>query len=92
MSLGSAFANSVIALCILRFCVGFSQIAAMVSHYALLVELVGPDKRTFAAMATTLLWKLGGAVVVIFAYIFPYWRHMVIAGSIPGFLFLPFYK
>ncbi|KXJ28936.1 Organic cation transporter protein [Exaiptasia diaphana] len=90
-SLCCAFVNSPIAISILRFCVGFVQSSLMVSQYAFSIEVVGPKKRTFAGIATTLIWKVGGAMNVSLAYFFPYWRHHIIAGSIPGFLFLPFY-
>ncbi|XP_020914661.1 organic cation transporter protein-like [Exaiptasia diaphana] len=90
-SLCGAFVNSPIAVIIVRFCVGNGIASTMVSHYALSIELVGPTKRTFAGVATGLFWNVGGAIDVTIAYLLPYWRHTVIAGSIPGFLFLPFY-
>ena len=91
-ALGCVFATSPIVLSVLRFVTGFTLASCILSQYTFLIELVGPSKRTLAAVLSAKLWLPAAALDTTLAYLLGYWKYTVIAGSVSGFLLLPIYK
>ena len=54
----------------------------------LVMELVGPDFRTFAATGISMFFGLSLALLAGLAYVFPNWYHLALATSLP---FIPLF-
>ncbi|KAI3724855.1 hypothetical protein L1987_64622 [Smallanthus sonchifolius] len=75
---------------LLRLLTGFSTGGVGVCAFVLATEPVGPTKRGIAGMSTFCFFSLGIALLSGIAYIFPSWRFLYIASSIPSIIFLVF--
>ncbi|XP_062077848.1 organic cation/carnitine transporter 4 [Humulus lupulus] len=73
---------------VLRFLTGFSTGGVGLCAFVLATEPIGPSKRGTAGMSTFYFFSTGIALLSLIAYIFPTWRALYIASSIPSFLFL----
>ncbi|OMP04542.1 General substrate transporter [Corchorus olitorius] len=73
---------------LLRFLTGFSTGGVGLCAFVLATEPVGPSKRGAAGMSTFYFFSTGIALLSGIAYIFPSWRALYIASSIPSILFL----
>ncbi|XVF34107.1 hypothetical protein REPUB_Repub18cG0028900 [Reevesia pubescens] len=73
---------------LLRFLTGFSTGGVGLCSFVLATEPVGPTKRGAAGMSTFYFFSTGIALLSGIAYIFPSWRALYIASSIPSILFL----
>ncbi|RWR90968.1 organic cation/carnitine transporter 4 [Cinnamomum micranthum f. kanehirae] len=73
---------------VLRFLTGFSTGGVGTCSFVLATEPVGPSKRGIAGMSTFYFFSGGIAVLAAIAYVFPSWRALYIASSIPSLLFL----
>ncbi|KAK7262675.1 hypothetical protein RJT34_30250 [Clitoria ternatea] len=73
---------------ILRFLTGFSTGGVGLCAFVLATEPVGPKMRGIAGMSTFYFFAGGIALLSGIAYIFPTWRKLYIASSIPSLLFL----
>ncbi|KAJ4848420.1 Organic cation/carnitine transporter 4 [Turnera subulata] len=74
--------------CFLRLLTGFSTGGVGLCAFVLATEPVGPTKRGAAGMSTFYFFSTGIALLAGIAYIFPSWRALYIASSIPSILFL----
>lgn len=84
----TAFVPSYWAYALLRFLTGFSTGGVGLCSFVLATEPVGPSKRGVAGMSTFYFFSGGIAVLAAIAYVFPTWRTLYIASSIPSLLFL----
>ncbi|KAH0986808.1 hypothetical protein GBA52_013985 [Prunus armeniaca] len=73
---------------LLRLLTGFSTGGVGLCAFVLATEPVGPTKRGTAGMSTFYFFSTGIAILSGIAYIFPQWRELYIASSIPSLLFL----
>ncbi|XWS09884.1 hypothetical protein CRYUN_Cryun39dG0028000 [Craigia yunnanensis] len=73
---------------LLRFLTGFSTGGVGLCSFVLATEPVGPTKRGAVGMSTFYFFSTGIASLSGIAYIFPSWRGLYIASSIPSILFL----
>ncbi|MBA0705559.1 hypothetical protein Golax_017744 [Gossypium laxum] len=73
---------------LLRFVTGFSTGGVGLCSFVLATEPVGPTKRGVAGMSTFYFFSTGIALLSGIAYIFPSWRALYVASSIPSILFL----
>lgn len=73
---------------LLRFLTGFGTGGVGLCSFVLATEPVGPTKRGAAGMSTFYFFSTGIALLSGIAYIFPSWRALYIASSIPSILFL----
>ncbi|XP_054811401.1 organic cation/carnitine transporter 4 [Prosopis cineraria] len=73
---------------LLRLLTGFSTGGVGLCAFVLANEPVGPTKRGSTGMSTFYFFSTGIALLSGIAYIFPEWRALYIASSIPSFLFL----
>ncbi|GMN31514.1 hypothetical protein TIFTF001_041625, partial [Ficus carica] len=73
---------------LLRFATGFSTGGVGLCAFVLATEPVGPTKRGAAGMSTFYFFSTGIALLSLIAYIFPSWRTLYIASSLPSLLFL----
>lgn len=71
-----------------RLLTGFSTGGVGLCAFVLATEPVGPTKRGAAGMSTFYFFSTGIAILSCVAYIFPQWRELYIASSIPSLLFL----
>ncbi|XP_067675691.1 organic cation transporter protein-like isoform X2 [Haliotis asinina] len=88
---GTAFAPNYVAFVILRFLNGASNIGLFVSSFVIVMELVGPSKRTLAGMVIELFWCIGLFLVGGLAYFIRDWHHLQLAISVPAVLLLGLY-
>ncbi|CAI8617509.1 unnamed protein product [Vicia faba] len=86
----TAFSPNYIAYFILRFLTGCSTGGVGLCAFVLATEPVGSTMRGAAGMSTFYFFSMGIAVLSGIAYIFPTWRDLYIASSIPSLLFLVF--
>ncbi|EOY12684.1 hypothetical protein QUC31_001939 [Theobroma cacao] len=73
---------------LLRFLTGFSTGGVGLCCFVLATEPIGPTKRGAAGMSTFYFFSTGIALLSGIAYIFPSWRALYIASSIPSIIFL----
>lgn len=73
-----------------RFLTGCSTGGVGLCAFVLATEPVGPSMRGAAGMSTFYFFSSGIAFLSGIAYIFPTWRQLYIASSIPSLLFLLF--
>ncbi|KAG4213696.1 hypothetical protein ERO13_A01G072400v2 [Gossypium hirsutum] len=73
---------------LLRFVTGFSTGGVGLCSFVLATEPVGPTKRGVAGMSTFYFFSTGIALLSGIAYIFPSWRALYVASSVPSILFL----
>ncbi|XP_023018832.2 organic cation transporter protein isoform X2 [Leptinotarsa decemlineata] len=73
---------------IFRAMLGFISVSVVFSGFVLCMELVGGDWRTISGISY--LFPVSGSYVTIsgLAYLLREWRHLQLAISLPGFLFL----
>ncbi|KAK7497345.1 hypothetical protein BaRGS_00011389, partial [Batillaria attramentaria] len=65
---GIAFTQHIVAFNILRVFLGFARMSIVINCVILGLELVGPSKRTFAAMFMEYVWVAGEYLLILFAY------------------------
>nr|KYP34294.1 hypothetical protein KK1_044777 [Cajanus cajan] len=75
---------------ILRLLTGCSTGGVGLCAFVLATEPVGPKARGAAGMSTFYFFSSGIALISAIAYIFPTWRKLYIASSLPSLLFLLF--
>lgn len=73
---------------LLRLLTGFSTGGVGLCAFVLATEPVGPSKRGMAGMSTFYFFSGGIALLAGIAYVFPTWRSLYIASSIPSILFV----
>ncbi|KAF7822829.1 organic cation/carnitine transporter 4 [Senna tora] len=83
----TAFSPNYNTYVLLRFLTGIST-GGSLSAFVLATEPVGPTKRGPAAMSTFYFFSAGISLLSGIAYVFPTWRALYMASSIPSFLFL----
>ncbi|WKA12335.1 hypothetical protein VitviT2T_029730 [Vitis vinifera] len=76
------------AYALLRLLTGFSTGGVGLCAFVLATEPVGPTKRGVAGMSTFYFFSTGIALLSGIAYIFPSWRSLYIASSLPSVLFV----
>ncbi|KAI3702921.1 hypothetical protein L6452_28675 [Arctium lappa] len=75
---------------LLRLLTGFSTGGVGLCAFVLATEPVGPSSRGMAGMSTFYFFSGGIALLSGVAYIFPTWRSLYVASSIPSLLFVFF--
>ncbi|GFZ12458.1 organic cation/carnitine transporter4 [Actinidia rufa] len=73
---------------LLRLLTGFSTGGVGLCAFVLATEPVGPSRRGVAGMSTFYFFSCGIALLSFVAFVFPSWRSLYIASSIPSILFL----
>ncbi|KAK1418054.1 hypothetical protein QVD17_27191 [Tagetes erecta] len=73
---------------LLRVLTGFSTGGVGLCAFVLATEPVGPSKRGIAGMSTFYFFSGGIALLSGIAYMFPTWRSLYIASSVPSILFV----
>uniref|UniRef100_A0A6B2ELP9 Putative synaptic vesicle transporter svop n=1 Tax=Phlebotomus kandelakii TaxID=1109342 RepID=A0A6B2ELP9_9DIPT len=71
-----------------RIVVGATTSGVFLVAYVLAMEMVGPSWRLFAGTIMMMFFSLGYMLTAAFAYLFPGWRALQIALTLPGILFL----
>jgi len=86
----TAFSPSYSFYILFRFLTGCSTGGVGLCAFVLATEPVGPSSRGTTGMCTFYFFSSGIAILSVIAYIFPTWRKLYIASSIPSLLFLLF--
>ncbi|BAT89878.1 hypothetical protein VIGAN_06099600 [Vigna angularis var. angularis] len=86
----TAFSPSYSFYIFFRFLTGCSTGGVGLCAFVLATEPVGPSSRGTTGMCTFYFFSSGIAMLSVIAYIFPTWRKLYIASSIPSLLFLLF--
>ncbi|MED6136080.1 Organic cation/carnitine transporter 4 [Stylosanthes scabra] len=74
----------------LRFLTGFSTGGVGLCAFVLATEPIGPTMRGMAGMSTFYFFSFGIALLSGIAYLFPEWRQLYIATTMPSLLFVLF--
>ncbi|XP_067674877.1 organic cation transporter protein-like [Haliotis asinina] len=88
---GTAFAPNYVAFVILRFFNGASNIGLFIPSFVIVMELVGPAKRTLGGMVIQTFWAVGLFIVGGLAYFIRDWHHLQLAISVPAVILLGLY-
>ncbi|XP_046583400.1 organic cation transporter protein-like [Haliotis rubra] len=88
---GTAFAPNFVAFVILRFFNGASNIGLFIPSFVIVMELVGPAKRTLGGMIIQSFWAVGLFIVGALAYFIRDWHHLQLAISVPAVVLLGLY-
>uniref|UniRef100_A0A8C7P2V3 Major facilitator superfamily (MFS) profile domain-containing protein n=1 Tax=Oncorhynchus mykiss TaxID=8022 RepID=A0A8C7P2V3_ONCMY len=89
-SILQAAANSWELFCALYFIVGMGQIANYCAAFILGSELLIRNVRiNFASLGVSMCYAIGYTALPMFAWFIRSWRILLIALSIPGFLYIP---
>lgn len=72
----------------LRCVLGFFSVSVVFSGFVLAIELVGGHWRTITGISYLFPVSLGYCTIAGIAYLLDNWRHLQLAVSLPGFLFL----
>ncbi|KAL2077664.1 hypothetical protein ACEWY4_027168 [Coilia grayii] len=89
-SLIQAASNSWEMFCVFYFIVGMGQIANYCAAFILGCELLNKSCRvTFATVGICFTYALGYALLPLFAFFIRDWRMLLVALSVPGFLYIP---
>ncbi|XP_076469523.1 organic cation transporter protein-like isoform X2 [Babylonia areolata] len=83
MGVASAFPPSVEVFLVYRVLVGAVGSAIYLSGFVLVVELVGPQKRTRAASVLTIIWLMGPFLLDVLSFLLRQWRYLQIASVSP---------
>ncbi|XP_076469494.1 organic cation transporter protein-like isoform X2 [Babylonia areolata] len=88
VDVASAFVPKVVYLLVCRVLVGFFGTAIYMASFILVVELVGPQKRTRAATMLTIIWLMGPFLLTALSFLLRQWRYLQIASVSPFVLCL----
>ncbi|XP_059208235.1 organic cation/carnitine transporter 2-like [Centropristis striata] len=84
------FSPSWTTFCALFFIVGLGQISNYVAAFVLGTEILGPRVRTiFSTAGVCLFFGFGYMLLPMFAYYIREWRMLLLALTLPGFLYVP---
>ncbi|XP_013419165.1 organic cation transporter protein [Lingula anatina] len=86
-----AFAPNMLVFSTLYVIQGASDSSAYLAMYTLGMELVGVGKRRIPAMGIGIFFGLGHIVMAFEAYLVRNWRHLALATTSPGVLFVCFW-
>ncbi|KAI1883554.1 hypothetical protein AGOR_G00232780 [Albula goreensis] len=85
-----AAANSWELFCVLYFFIGMGQIANYSAAFILGSELLSKSIRIpFGSLGIPMFYALGYICLPLFAYLIRGWRMLLVASSLPGFLYIP---
>lgn len=84
----TAFSPNYYVYVLLRFLTGFSTGGIGLCAYVLATEPIGPSKRGSAGMSTFYFFSSGIALCAAVSYLFPQWRELYVASSVPSILFV----
>lgn len=87
----TGFAPNYIVFVISRMLIGATTSGVFIVAYVLAMEMVGPTSRMFAGVAVQMFFTIGFILVGGFAFFFTDWRHLQIAITLPGIVFMCYY-
>ncbi|XP_048581006.1 organic cation transporter protein [Nematostella vectensis] len=91
-SLGASFANGYILLGFLEFMVGFFLVSALLSEFTYVIELSATKRRTMIGSVVEIFWPVCLLLHTLIAFLVHEWRNLLLAVSIPGFVFVCFWR
>ncbi|XP_045194844.2 organic cation transporter protein-like [Mercenaria mercenaria] len=90
-SLGMAWSPNYTVFIILTFFVGFFNVGQWMPAFVIRMEFVGPSERKFAGYLDSFIGAVGKMALAGMAYFIRDWSTLLIAASLPGVLYLPFW-
>jgi len=87
-SLASVFSPDMTTLMVLQFLTAMGQVGVFQTCFVLGVELVGKSKRVFCGIIIEFFFVFGELALGLIAWALRDWRKLVLAYTIPSFLFL----
>ncbi|KAK6169539.1 hypothetical protein SNE40_020577 [Patella caerulea] len=91
VSFATAFAPNFTVFMVCRFFVGFASSGTFMSGFVIVMELVGPSKRSRSGVVMMLFWCIGLFLLGLLAYFIRDWSNLQLAVSIPIVFLLSFY-
>ncbi|CAG2178290.1 unnamed protein product, partial [Oppiella nova] len=86
--ISSALSVNITHFIISRIILAFASNGRLLSTFMLVNECVGPKYRATLGMFIQVGWALGYCLLPGIAYLFPHFRHMILATSLPEILWL----
>ncbi|KAK7791369.1 hypothetical protein R5R35_007908 [Gryllus longicercus] len=86
--LGAAVMPEKVGFMLARMLIGATTSGVFLVAYVIAMEMVGPSKRLVAGVVCQFFFTTGYILTAAFAYFIKDWRHLQIALSLPGILFL----
>lgn len=87
----AGIAPEYITYTISRIIVGATTSGVFLVAYVIAMEMVGPTKRLFAGVVSMMFFSFGYMLTAGFVYFIRDWRHLQIALTLPGILFMCYY-
>ncbi|KAL3867389.1 hypothetical protein ACJMK2_044595 [Sinanodonta woodiana] len=84
IGIGVAFVNSIILFIILRFFVGFFNMAVNLAAFVMITELFPSTIRTQPSIFVNIFWSLGIMSLALFGYLLRNWRYLELLVSVPN--------
>ncbi|KAH3738631.1 organic cation transporter protein-like [Dreissena polymorpha] len=90
-SLGLLGMTEYAGFCVLMFLLGSATLGVYMTSYVIGMELVGPNKRIWTGTISPLFLTTGQMFLILMVYLIRDWKYNLLAVSLPGCLFLPYY-
>jgi len=87
-----AFAFSYPVFLVLRFILGIANPCIWIIAIPLLLEFVGPSKRSLCILVSCLSWVVSSLLLTGAAYLFPDWQHLQFVVAVPGLFLVLLWK
>ncbi|KAK3588633.1 hypothetical protein CHS0354_021503 [Potamilus streckersoni] len=84
IGVGVAFVDSIILFILLRFFVGFINMAVNLAAFVMITELFPSTSRTQPSIFVNMFWSLGIMSLALFGYLLRNWRYLEILVSVPN--------
>ncbi|XP_050311256.1 organic cation transporter protein-like isoform X2 [Anthonomus grandis grandis] len=84
----AAFAPEFWTFAVARMIVGAAASGVFLVAYVMGLEMVGSSKRLVAGMVVFIFFSGGYMLIALFAKLLPNWRHLQLALTLPGILFI----
>lgn len=86
------FSDCVSLIAVLRFFVGYGVGGIQSSHFAFIMEMIGPKHRSFASAVYQMYFNFGFHGVNIVSYFVRDWRPVILITSLPALLLFLFVR
>uniref|UniRef100_A0A914C430 Major facilitator superfamily (MFS) profile domain-containing protein n=1 Tax=Acrobeloides nanus TaxID=290746 RepID=A0A914C430_9BILA len=83
----SAMATNIYFFIFMRLCQGACFTGSSLTNWVLAYESIPKNLRSYTTLVFGIQWVIGYCLVAPLAYFFPYWRHFLVALSLPSCFF-----
>ena len=80
--------GSIFAFILVRWCLAVCNSSAFICGYVYCMEMVGGKWSTYVGTGLMFPWALGFITIPMMSWMFPDWRHLQLATTLPVILFI----